>query len=363
MGHNPTGIVLSVERRKAIYDACSKYDVIIVEDDPYWYLQFPSAAIEEANSRNRPITEETVEYTPANSSGYDFLDSLVPSFLNFDTDGRVVRLDTFSKTVAPGCRLGWITAQPDLIERYVRIGETSTQQPSGFVQSVIAELVMGTQPAATEAAFRALRSNKEKASFTGWKMDGWVRWLEGLRGEYERRMNKMCRILDEGSFQLKQGTPRSAADADWGVITKTQLYEYNWPRGGMFVWLRVFFEDHPLWGAIGTDGTPVDGTTLSTGLMIFLTTKPYLVLVSPGMMFSATDDIRRELGWAYYRLCFAAESDENIERCSTSFSQGVQKFWRIKNVEELEELVKKSPVAAAEEAGSELGNLGTWLGC
>lgn len=363
MGHNPTGIVLSVERRKAIYEVCSKYDVIIVEDDPYWYLQFPSAEIEEANSRNRVVAEEAPKYTPENSSGYDFLDSLTPSFLNFDTDGRVVRLDTFSKTVAPGCRLGWITAQPDLIERYVRIGETSTQQPSGFVQSVIAELVMGTQPPAAEAAFRALRSNKEKSTFSGWKMDGWVRWLEGLRGEYERRMNKMCRILDEGCFQLKQGTPRSAADADWGVITKTQLYEFSWPRGGMFIWLRMFFEDHPLWGAVGSDGTPVDGTALSTGLMIFLTTKPYLVLVSPGMMFSATDEIRRDAGWAYYRLCFAAETDENIERCSKAFTEGVQKFWRMKNVEELEELIKKSPVAAAEEAGDELQNIGTWLGC
>lgn len=120
MGHNPTGIVLSVERRKAIYALCSRYDVIIVEDDPYWYLQFPSAVIEEAVSRNQPRPEGAPNYTPQKSSGYPFLDSLVPSFLSIDTDGRVVRLDTFSKTIAPGCRLGWITAQPDLVERYVR---------------------------------------------------------------------------------------------------------------------------------------------------------------------------------------------------------------------------------------------------
>lgn len=47
------------------------------------------------------------------SSGYPFLDSLVPSFLSMDTDGRVIRLDTFSKILVPGCRVGWITAQPD----------------------------------------------------------------------------------------------------------------------------------------------------------------------------------------------------------------------------------------------------------
>jgi DNA-binding transcriptional MocR family regulator len=112
--------VLSVERRKAIYALCSKYDIIIVEDDPYWYLQFPSADVEEAKSRNQPVPQISRAEPPVKSSGYPFLDSLVPSFLSIDVDGRVIRLDTFSKTVAPGCRLGWVTAQPDLIERFLR---------------------------------------------------------------------------------------------------------------------------------------------------------------------------------------------------------------------------------------------------
>jgi DNA-binding transcriptional MocR family regulator len=120
MGHNPTGLVLSLERRSDIYAACSKYDVIIVEDDPYWYLQFPSAEVDQAKSRNQPAPKVASRLEPAKSSGYPYLDSLMPSFLSLDTDGRVVRLDTFSKTVAPGCRLGWITAQPELVERYVR---------------------------------------------------------------------------------------------------------------------------------------------------------------------------------------------------------------------------------------------------
>jgi len=107
MGQNPTSGVLSVKRRKEIYALCSKYDVIIVEDDPYWYLQFPSAtAFNIASGRTPRNTEQHVR--SGKSSGYDFLDSLVPSFLSVDTDGRVVRLDTFSKTVAPGCRMGWV---------------------------------------------------------------------------------------------------------------------------------------------------------------------------------------------------------------------------------------------------------------
>ena len=119
--------------------------------------------------------EKAPEEKKRKSSGYPFLDSLVPSFLSVDVDGRVVRLDTFSKTVAPGCRLGFVTAQPDLIERFVRVAESSTQQPSGFVQSVIAELIIGTQPPEVERSWLSLRRASERATFTGWDTAGWVR--------------------------------------------------------------------------------------------------------------------------------------------------------------------------------------------
>ncbi|KAI1853776.1 hypothetical protein JX266_001760 [Neoarthrinium moseri] len=360
MGHNPTSGVLSLERRKEIYAVCSKYDVIIIEDDPYWYLQYPSAEREEAKARGLPIPEPKAANTLQKKSGYPFLDSLAPSFLNVDTDGRVVRLDTFSKTVAPGCRVGWITAAPEIIERVLRISEASTQQPSGFVQSVLAESLIGSQPEAI-ARF-ASRSARDKVTFSGWQMDGWVRWLAGLRGMYERRMNRMCSILEEGAYQLKQSTPVRDADSDWGVISKTKLYEFDWPRGGMFLWLRMRFEKHPLWQATGSKGNVINGTALSTALMVFLTTKPYLVLVSPGMMFSATPKIREERGWAYFRLCFAAESEENIDKCSERFVQGVQKFWRIKKVKELEDILSETEAASAQD-NEGLIDFGSWMGC
>ncbi|KAJ0114735.1 hypothetical protein J7T55_004476 [Diaporthe amygdali] len=369
MGHNPTGILLSLERRKELYAIASKFDVLIIEDDPYWYLQFPSAAIEEGKSRNRPPVADALStpYKPEKTSGYPFLDSLVPSFLAVDTDGRVIRLDTFSKTVAPGCRLGFITAQPDLIERFVRVTESSTQQPSGFVQSVISQLIIGKQPAEVERSWLSLRKNSERAAFSGWNTDGWVRWIEGLRGEYERRMNRMCRILDEGATYVKQGTPRAPADADVCVLTKTQLYDFSWPRGGMFVWIRVFFEQHPLFGAASSDGKDIiDGTALATGLLIHLTKSPYKVIVSPGMMFSATEEIRRNVGWQHFRLCFAAETEENVDLCSERFVKGVRKYWAIKKAKDLEDLIKESPVAAQDADGDDeedIGNLGLYLGC
>ncbi|KAI1377430.1 aromatic amino acid aminotransferase [Hypoxylon crocopeplum] len=360
MGHNPTGSMLTLERRKDIYSICSKYDVIIVEDDPYWYLQYPSAEIEEAKARNLPIPEPKEANTLEKKSGFPFIDSLEPSFLSIDIDGRVVRLDTFSKTVAPGCRMGWVTSSPGICERILRVSETGTQQPSGFAQVVIAETIMG--PQAEAAAAFASRSGKDKATFNGWKMDGWVRWLAGLRGQYERRMNRMCQILEDNSYQLKQSTPVRESDADWGVITKTKLYDFQWPRGGMFLWVHMRFETHPLWKAAGSKGNVINGTALSTALMIFLTHKPNLVLVSPGLMFSATPQIRDERGWAYYRLCFAAETEENIDACSLRFGEGVQKFWRIKNVKELEAILDEMNTFQAEEV-SDLVNLGAWMGC
>ncbi|KAJ3575614.1 hypothetical protein NPX13_g3975 [Xylaria arbuscula] len=347
MGHNPTSAVLSLDRRRELYEICSKYDVIIVEDDPYWYLQFPSAEIEEAKARNLPVPEFKVANTLPKKSGYAFLDSLVPSFLNVDTDGRVVRLDTFSKTVAPGCRLGWITSTPEICARIIRVAETGTSQPSGFVQAMIAENIMGPQPEAV-SAFKS-RSLRDRATFTGWKTEGWVRWLAGLRGEYERRMNEMCNMLEENAYQLKQSTPVRDADSDWGVITKTKLYDFKWPRGGMFLWVKVHFEKHPLFGATGSDDVVIDGVALSRAFMVFLTHKPQLVLASPGMMFSSNAQIAAERGWAFFRLCFAAETDERNRECSTKFGQGAQKFWRIKKMEELEALLAEAGSFEAEE--------------
>lgn len=88
MGQNPTAGVLSMKRRKQIYTLCQKYDIIILEDDPYWFLQYDL------------FTE-----LPDNDT---FLSALAPSYMTIDTDGRVLRFDTFSKTMAPGCRLGWV---------------------------------------------------------------------------------------------------------------------------------------------------------------------------------------------------------------------------------------------------------------
>ncbi|KAH8591113.1 pyridoxal phosphate-dependent transferase [Bisporella sp. PMI_857] len=350
IGQNPTSGTLSAQRRKELYAILSKYDVLIVEDDPYWYLQYPSAAVSEAKARGTAIPPTISAHTFANSSGYEFLDSLVPSYLNFDTDGRVIRLDTFSKTVAPGCRVGWITAQPAIVERLLRITETSTQQPSGFVQSLLAELVMGPQAATAEFS---KKTRAEQATFSGWKVDGWVRWLEGLRGNYERRMNRMCSILEDGRHYVKQGTPNKASESDWAVISKTTMYSFDWPRGGMFLWVKMHYETHPLWNVVSPQ-------RLGNAMWIFFTLKPWVILVSPGLMFSPTEEIKEKEGYKYFRICFAAVDDDVVDTSSKRFAAAAQKFWQIKNKDELDEI---EGTATARDASIEMLDLGMNMGC
>ncbi|KAI4257751.1 MAG: hypothetical protein LQ352_001526 [Teloschistes flavicans] len=324
IGQNPTSGVLSVGRRKDIYALCSKYDIIIVEDDPYWYLQYPSANPSAMANRRNPASSNRLASSPSSntapSSGYPFLDSLVPSYLSVDTEGRVVRLDTFSKTVAPGCRLGWITTQPALCERLLRITESSTQQPSGFVQSVIAETIMGPQ-----------NRNGRGGGMDdlGWKTDGWVRWLEGLRGNYERRMQTMCQILENGKQLVKTGRRRSMTD-EWSVVDTVPMFDFVWPLGGMFMWIQMNYESHPLWKKTSPE-------KLARGLWIHLTTPKYLVLVAPGSLFAPTDQIREERSFAYFRICFAAADEADIAPMSHRFVEGCKSFWAKKSLDDIDE--------------------------
>ncbi|HWF84523.1 MAG TPA: PLP-dependent aminotransferase family protein, partial [Vicinamibacterales bacterium] len=79
---NPTGVLITIEKRRALLEWAARRDVLIVEDDPYGALHFDDVA---TAAETRPIRAD-------------------------DGDGRVVYLSTFSKTVAPGFRVAWIAA-------------------------------------------------------------------------------------------------------------------------------------------------------------------------------------------------------------------------------------------------------------
>lgn len=101
---NPTGATMPAERKKAIYDICVKYDVIIVEDDRSSFLLFFELVL------TRPLAAyyflQAGEYESPDSRSCnpaetddEFLASLVPSYLKFDYQGRVIRIDTFSSAL------------------------------------------------------------------------------------------------------------------------------------------------------------------------------------------------------------------------------------------------------------------------
>ncbi|KAI9369051.1 pyridoxal phosphate-dependent transferase [Aspergillus egyptiacus] len=329
IGQNPTGGTLSVERRKEIYAICQKFDVVIVEDDPYWNLQFPSAKKLQAQYRGTHTKLSERNYNAGKkSSGYKFLDSLVPSYLSIDTDGRVVRLDTFSKTIAPGCRLGWVTAQPAVIERLGRITETTSQAPSGFVQAMVADLILGQQADEKPA------TSRKKEARQGWRMDGWVRWLEGLRAGYEHRMQQMCKRLEEGKFtttDAKENLAFAMTDEEesWEVLDKVQMYDFSWPTGGMFVWVKICFDNHPLRRRYGAE-------RLSKALWAHFTQKPHLCLLGPGTIFAPTDEVKRR-GHQYVRLCFAAMPAEELPSITERLVDGFRAFWQRKDLDGLED--------------------------
>ncbi|CAN6618014.1 aromatic amino acid aminotransferase 2 [Trichomonascus vanleenenianus] len=287
IGQNPTGSVEAYERRKEIYELCSVFDILIIEDEPYWFLQ----------------------YDLSSGSNRKFADRLARCFLPMDRDGRVIRLDTFSKVIAPGCRLGWVTGQPKLIERILRVTEVATQQPCGFVQSMVAQLVMGgTDPHRNE----------------GWGINGFMAWCEKLCREYERRRDIMCSVLKK-----RQKDPRSTGGDDWCIIrTELPLYDFDVPAAGMFLWVRIRFEEHPLYGKIAHQD-------LAKALFKFLLSDPHKVLISLGATFAATDKIAAEEAWKYVRLCFAAIHESSIEASTNKFVDGLDEFWKLETEEDM----------------------------
>ncbi|XP_042727436.1 kynurenine/alpha-aminoadipate aminotransferase, mitochondrial [Lagopus leucura] len=108
-GCNPTGNSLTADRKKEIYQLARKYDFLIIEDDPYYFLQF-----------EKPWA---------------------PSFLSMDVDGRVIRTDSFSKVLSSGLRVGFLTGPKPLIDRVILHIQVSTMHTSTFTQMIISQLL------------------------------------------------------------------------------------------------------------------------------------------------------------------------------------------------------------------------------
>lgn len=103
---NPTGVTTGRRRRMEIISIAERYDLLIVEDSPYREVRFSGQA--------------------------------EPLMSALDTSGRVMTLHTFSKILAPGFRLGWVTGHPDIIDKIVTAKQSADICTPTFIQKIAA---------------------------------------------------------------------------------------------------------------------------------------------------------------------------------------------------------------------------------
>ncbi len=158
---NPSGATLSGRRRAELLKIADEYDLIIFEDDPYGHLRYEGAD--------------------------------VPSIFSMDTErsGRIVYACSFSKILAPGTRVAWITGDRELINKMVMIKQGTNLCTSVVAQALVCEYCrLG-------------------------HLDG---FLPKIVAHYAKKRDAMDAAFRE---YLPAGT------------------EYHKPEGGFFFWLRV----------------------------------------------------------------------------------------------------------------------------
>lgn len=161
-GSNPTGTTMPLERRIEIYQICCQYNILILEDDAYCFMNFG-------------------ETTP-------------PSFLSLDTQGRVLRFDSFSKVLSSGLRLGWVTGPKPLIQT-IELHIQSSYLHSSTLSQVLTYNLM-----------------------SNWGFEKLLAHFDSVRNYYKARRELTLEAMERHLKGL----------CDWAV-----------PSGGMFVWIKV----------------------------------------------------------------------------------------------------------------------------
>ena len=157
---NPAGVCLSVERRQELIKLAEREDLLIIEDDPYGRLRFHG--------------------------------ELLPSLKSLDRSGRVITLRTFSKTLAPGLRTGYVVGNPEFLRRLVILKQSADLCSPALTQYIILEMLQNGA------------------------MERYIRQVIEVYGQKEAAMAEALR------------THQDATGAIW-----------NEPEGGMFFWLQL----------------------------------------------------------------------------------------------------------------------------
>jgi kynurenine/2-aminoadipate aminotransferase len=185
---NPTGVSWSDARKDAVYALACEFDFLILEDDAYFYLQFPAAP-------------------GAPPPG---LRALGRSLLSRDVAGRVIRADTFSKFLAPGLRAGWLTAPPAVAARLTRCMQAAAQGANSHAQLLAARLLAAWGPAGLHAH------------------------VSTLQAAYARRA---AALMAAAARHL--GAAGGGGGSGGGGGDAPPLATWAAPRAGMFLWLRL----------------------------------------------------------------------------------------------------------------------------
>ena len=165
---NPTGGTLSFERRLKLIEMAERYGVPIIEDDPYGQLRFEGEHLPSLNVLDSQTRTQNECYS-----------------------GNVIYLSTFSKTLAPGLRLAWVIAPPEVIHKLVLAKQGTDLHTSTFIQIVAYEVAHG----------------------------GFLdRHVKFIRGVYRERRDVMLETLQE---HMPEGV------------------HWTHPQGGLFLWATL----------------------------------------------------------------------------------------------------------------------------
>ncbi|MGI9082113.1 MAG: PLP-dependent aminotransferase family protein [Thermoleophilaceae bacterium] len=128
--HNPAGCTLSLEKRRKLLELAERHDFVLFEDDPYIELRFEGETL--------------------------------PTMLELDGADKVVYASSFSKTVCPGIRVGYLAGPADLIGEARRLATSTYISPSMVSQSIVAEFCRsGAIGRSIETVKNALRERRD----------------------------------------------------------------------------------------------------------------------------------------------------------------------------------------------------------
>ncbi|KAI1848663.1 hypothetical protein JX265_011486 [Neoarthrinium moseri] len=264
-GQNPTGATQNLTRRKEIYRIAVKHDLYILEDDPYYFLNMERAGY-------NGTTPQSLTLDPD-----DYLQHLPTSYLSLDTSGRVLRIDTTSKILAPGLRCGWITGCSQIVNKFVSYSEVGIAAPAGPSQVMLYKLLDET-----------------------WGHEGFIKWLNSLSEEYRQRRDMMIEAC-MNSLPL-------------------EVCHWETPAAGMFIWVVVKATKHPEFGQ-HINGELSQKTLLHIEGEIFKKCQENGVLVSKGSWFRPEG---QELQDLCFRLTFAASSKDVLSQGITRFGKALR---------------------------------------